>query len=82
MMVGDYCYAGTTWIGYGSEKSILTKVRYAKQKGLLGLLFIARWRWRHLETLSVTSMGYYQARPTVESLAYHVLCTEENIIDV
>ncbi|OAO97648.1 hypothetical protein AXX17_AT4G23240 [Arabidopsis thaliana] len=44
MMVGDYCYAGTTWIGYGSEKSILTKVRYAKQKGLLGLLFIARWR--------------------------------------
>ncbi|CAL9226113.1 unnamed protein product [Arabidopsis halleri] len=36
MMVGDYCYAGTTWIGYDSEKSILTKVSYAKQKGLLG----------------------------------------------
>jgi len=36
MMVGDYCYAGTTWIGYDSEKSIVTKVIYAKQKGLLG----------------------------------------------
>ncbi|CAH2078503.1 unnamed protein product, partial [Thlaspi arvense] len=35
-MVGDYSYAGTTWIGYDSEKSIVTKVRYAKQKGLLG----------------------------------------------
>lgn len=35
-VVGDYCYAGTTWIGYDDNQSIVTKVRYAKQKGLLG----------------------------------------------
>ncbi|VYS63278.1 unnamed protein product [Arabidopsis thaliana] len=36
IVIGDYCYAGTTWIGYDSEESIVTKVIYAKQKGLLG----------------------------------------------
>ncbi|VVB12373.1 unnamed protein product [Arabis nemorensis] len=36
MVVGDYCFAGTTWIGYDSEQSIKTKAKYAKQKGLLG----------------------------------------------
>ncbi|KAG2249212.1 hypothetical protein Bca52824_088840 [Brassica carinata] len=35
-VVGDYCYAGTTWIGYDDNQSIVTKVRYAKQRGLLG----------------------------------------------
>ncbi|XP_010434364.1 PREDICTED: chitotriosidase-1-like isoform X2 [Camelina sativa] len=35
-VVGDYCYAGTTWIGYDDSQSIVTKVRYAKEKGLLG----------------------------------------------
>ncbi|KAH0915093.1 hypothetical protein HID58_029539 [Brassica napus] len=35
-VVGDYCYAGTTWIGYDDNQSIVTKVRYAKQKGLRG----------------------------------------------
>ncbi|EOA19071.1 hypothetical protein CARUB_v10007736mg [Capsella rubella] len=35
-VVGDYCYSGTTWIGYDDYESIVTKVRYAKQKGLLG----------------------------------------------
>ena len=35
-IVGDYCYAGTTWIGYDDTQSISTKVSYAKGKGLLG----------------------------------------------
>ncbi|XP_062159603.1 class V chitinase-like [Alnus glutinosa] len=34
--VTDYCYSGTTWIGYDDKDSISTKVRYAKKKGLLG----------------------------------------------
>jgi chitinase len=32
----DYCYSGTTWIGYDDTQSISTKVTYAKGKGLLG----------------------------------------------
>ncbi|XP_017244747.1 class V chitinase-like [Daucus carota subsp. sativus] len=35
-IVADYCYSGTTWIGYDDKQSISTKVSYAKQKGLLG----------------------------------------------
>ncbi|KAJ4846779.1 hypothetical protein Tsubulata_014092 [Turnera subulata] len=35
-VVTDYCYSGTTWIGYDDTQSISTKVSYAKQKGLLG----------------------------------------------
>ncbi|KAB1211843.1 Chitotriosidase-1 [Morella rubra] len=35
-IVTDYCYAGTTWIGYDDTQSISTKVTYAKGKGLLG----------------------------------------------
>ncbi|KAL1205250.1 Class V chitinase [Cardamine amara subsp. amara] len=35
-VVGDYCYAGTTWIGYDSVDSVVTKVNYAKENGLLG----------------------------------------------
>ncbi|KAF8115063.1 hypothetical protein N665_0030s0105 [Sinapis alba] len=35
-VVGNYCYAGMTWIGYDDNQSIVTKVRYAKQKGLHG----------------------------------------------
>ncbi|CAA7054831.1 unnamed protein product [Microthlaspi erraticum] len=35
-VVGDYSYAGTTWIGYDDNQSIVTKVRYAKQRGLRG----------------------------------------------
>ncbi|CBI25627.3 unnamed protein product, partial [Vitis vinifera] len=35
-IVGGYCYAGTTWIGYDDTQSISTKVSYAKGKGLLG----------------------------------------------
>lgn len=35
-IVADYCYAGTTWIGYDDKQSISAKVLYAKQKGLLG----------------------------------------------
>ncbi|XP_062158905.1 class V chitinase-like [Alnus glutinosa] len=35
-IVTDYCYSGTTWIGYDDTTSISTKVTYAKGKGLLG----------------------------------------------
>ncbi|KAL2502514.1 Glycosyl hydrolase family protein with chitinase insertion domain [Forsythia ovata] len=35
-IVTNYCYAGTTWIGYDDSQSINDKVLYAKQKGLLG----------------------------------------------
>ncbi|KAL0013571.1 hypothetical protein SO802_000640 [Lithocarpus litseifolius] len=31
----DYCYNGTTWVGYDDVKSILAKVLYANSKGLL-----------------------------------------------
>ena len=34
--VTDYCYSGTTWIGYDDTQSISTKVTYAKENGLLG----------------------------------------------
>ncbi|KAI4380502.1 hypothetical protein MLD38_006685 [Melastoma candidum] len=34
--VSNYCYSGTTWIGYDDTESISTKVAYAKEKGLLG----------------------------------------------
>ncbi|KAK4604695.1 hypothetical protein RGQ29_012958 [Quercus rubra] len=36
MLVSDYCYNGTTWIGYDDVQSIYTKVTYAKGKGSLG----------------------------------------------
>lgn len=35
-VVTDYCYSGTTWIGYDDTQSISAKVSYAKEKGLLG----------------------------------------------
>ncbi|XP_031272574.1 class V chitinase-like [Pistacia vera] len=35
-VVSDYCYSGTTWIGYDDTQSISTKVNYAKGKNLLG----------------------------------------------
>ncbi|KAJ8750579.1 hypothetical protein K2173_015742 [Erythroxylum novogranatense] len=34
--VSNYCYSGTTWIGYDDTQSISVKVSYAKDKGLLG----------------------------------------------
>ncbi|KAK7265127.1 hypothetical protein RJT34_32743 [Clitoria ternatea] len=34
--VTDYCYSGTTWIGYDDTQSITAKVNYAKDKDLLG----------------------------------------------
>jgi chitinase len=36
VVVGHYCYAGKTWIGYEEKESITAKVQYAKQAGLLG----------------------------------------------
>ncbi|CAI9783083.1 unnamed protein product [Fraxinus pennsylvanica] len=35
-IVTNYCYAGTTWIGFDDTQTIAAKVSYAKQKGLLG----------------------------------------------
>ncbi|XP_052198384.1 class V chitinase-like, partial [Diospyros lotus] len=35
-IVTNYCYSGTTWIGYDGAWTISTKASYAKQKGLLG----------------------------------------------
>ncbi|KZV28373.1 chitotriosidase-1 [Dorcoceras hygrometricum] len=35
-IVTNYCYSGTTWIGYDDTQSVAAKVSYAKQKGLLG----------------------------------------------
>ncbi|KAI3443986.1 hypothetical protein Pfo_000651 [Paulownia fortunei] len=35
-IVTNYCYSGTTWIGYDDTQAISAKVSYAKQKGLLG----------------------------------------------
>ncbi|XP_038696656.1 class V chitinase-like [Tripterygium wilfordii] len=35
-VVSNYCYSGTTWIGYDDTQSISAKVSYAKGKSLLG----------------------------------------------
>ncbi|KAL3535047.1 hypothetical protein ACH5RR_003508 [Cinchona calisaya] len=35
-VVCNYCYAGTTWIGYDDNQTVATKVSFAKQNGLLG----------------------------------------------
>ncbi|CAH8385274.1 unnamed protein product, partial [Eruca vesicaria subsp. sativa] len=35
-VVGFYCHDRTTWIGYDDNQSIVSKVKYAKQNGLLG----------------------------------------------
>ncbi|OMO90944.1 hypothetical protein COLO4_18759 [Corchorus olitorius] len=35
-LVSNYCYSGTTWIGYDDVQSITAKVSYAKGKALLG----------------------------------------------
>lgn len=35
-IVADYCYVGTSWIGYDDVQTISTKISYAKGKGLLG----------------------------------------------
>ncbi|KAK9275118.1 hypothetical protein L1049_022377 [Liquidambar formosana] len=34
--VVDYCYAGTTWIGFDGTQTISTKVSFAKANGMLG----------------------------------------------
>ncbi|KAL1221155.1 Class V chitinase [Cardamine amara subsp. amara] len=34
-VVGDYSFSGTTFIGYDDKQSVVTKVRYAKQRGFL-----------------------------------------------
>ena len=34
--VTDYCYSGSTWIGYEDTQRVSAKVTYAKGKGLIG----------------------------------------------
>ncbi|KAK7329972.1 hypothetical protein VNO77_24155 [Canavalia gladiata] len=34
--VTDYCYSGTTWIGYDDTQSVTEKVNYAKRNQLIG----------------------------------------------
>lgn len=34
--VSNFCYSGTTWIGYDDRESISAKVTYAKNRGILG----------------------------------------------
>ncbi|GLJ54264.1 hypothetical protein SUGI_1164130 [Cryptomeria japonica] len=36
-----YCYIGELWVGYDNQDSVAAKVRFAKQKGLLGYFFWA-----------------------------------------
>ncbi|CAI0394964.1 unnamed protein product [Linum tenue] len=55
-VVSDFCYSGTTWIGYDDVRSVSTKVAYANNKGLLGY-----YAW-HVGaddnwTLSITGKG-------------------------
>ncbi|KAL6003497.1 hypothetical protein ACLOJK_023728 [Asimina triloba] len=35
-VVTDYCYSGSTWVGFDGVKSIAAKVSFAKEKRLLG----------------------------------------------
>ncbi|KAL6012092.1 hypothetical protein ACLOJK_002567 [Asimina triloba] len=35
-LVTDYCYSGSTWVGFDGVKSIAAKVSFAKGRGLLG----------------------------------------------
>lgn len=54
-VVTDYCYSGTTWIGYDDVLSVAAKVNYAKGKGLLGYFawqVAADYNW----TLSQTGL--------------------------
>ncbi|GLJ54265.1 hypothetical protein SUGI_1164140 [Cryptomeria japonica] len=39
--VSAYCYAGELWVGYDNQDSVAAKVKFAKQKGLLGYFFWA-----------------------------------------
>ncbi|XP_020988700.1 class V chitinase [Arachis duranensis] len=34
--VTNYCYSGTTWVGYDDTQSVSAKVSYAKERGLIG----------------------------------------------
>jgi chitinase len=36
MVTGDYCHAGSVWIGYNDNQTVVNKVKYAKLRGLLG----------------------------------------------
>ncbi|XP_057871267.1 nod factor hydrolase protein 1 isoform X2 [Cryptomeria japonica] len=39
--VSTYCYVGELWVGYDNQDSVAAKVKFAKQKGLLGYFFWA-----------------------------------------
>jgi chitinase len=56
-IVTDYCYAGTTWIGYDDTQSISTKVTYAKGKGLLGYF---AWHVGADKSFALSQTGSYE----------------------
>lgn len=58
-VVVNYCYAGSTWIGYDDVASISAKVKYAKGKGLRGYFAWAvhgDYNW----VLSKNGRSYYR----------------------
>ena len=57
-IVTNYCYSGTTWIGYDDTQSISTKVTYAKGKGLLG--FFA-WQLAQDPNSVLSKTGMYES---------------------
>lgn len=64
--VTDYCFSGTTWIGYDDTQSVTAKVDYAKGKGLVGYFawqIGADYNW----TLSKTG-EYYELLVSVLSI--------------
>ncbi|XWS26287.1 hypothetical protein CRYUN_Cryun26dG0018800 [Craigia yunnanensis] len=56
-VVSNYCYSGTTWIGYDDTESITAKVSYVKENGLLGYFAWhvgADYNWTLSQTASET----------------------------
>ncbi|KAJ1379775.1 Glycoside hydrolase family 18, catalytic domain [Sesbania bispinosa] len=52
----DYCYSGTTWIGYDDTQSITAKVNYAKENGLIGYF---AWQIAHDFNWTLSQTGEY-----------------------
>lgn len=61
-VVSDYCYKGTTWIGYDDTQSVNTKVKYAKDKGLLGYF---AWQISQDDNWILSREGLYEFRSFV-----------------
>ncbi|GMP60380.1 hypothetical protein CsSME_00023272 [Camellia sinensis var. sinensis] len=63
-VVSDYCYSGTTWIGYDDIQSITAKVSYAKQQGLLGYF---SWHVGVDNNWALSQRGLSQSIPTIHA---------------